>query len=592
MKTTLLLLVSLSSFGLFAQTYTESSISLGVTHEYIDSNLMGGGAAFFDFNNDGWEDLYITGGDNRDQLFQNDQTGNFTEIGISAGLGFTSTVKTNGVIAGDIDNDGFKDLFVTTSQYHNNLLLLNNGDNTFSEISIAAGITDSVWSMSASFGDFNRDGYLDIYCGNYARYLNMPFYTSIYSGITNNLYLNNGNNTFTDVSAAYNMINTGSALAITSTDYDNDSDMDVIVANDFGSLYGGNSLYRNDFPNTTFSNISIPSGINEEISAMGIAIGDYDEDLDLDYYITNMMENVHHVNNFDQTFTDDATNAGIEATNVVSWGTFYFDYNNNTYLDLFVANGSIMGPALPQPNVLFQNDQNGSFTDISLAGGIEDTLRSRGTIYGDIDNDGTLEILVVNTDSLMASGKNVSLYKRNPAMSYIKIKLEGTASNRDGFGSHVVMYSNGRSWIREIDGGSSYLSHNSSIAHFGLGGYPNVDSVVVTWPTGESQTLSNPVINQEHLIVEVNSAGINEIDHSDVILYPNPAKDHLTISMEITSGLNEYKIYSFDGNLVQEGNLKSTPVQTIELSGIGCGIYNIQLIGDNAIVSNKISILK
>lgn len=136
--------VLLNGHNAFGQTFTESSINLGVSHQYIDSNLMGGGAAFFDFNNDGWEDIYLTGGNGRDQLFQNDQTGNFNEIGIAAGLGFTSSILTNGVIAGDINRDGFKDLFVTTSKDHANILFLNNGDNTFTDISLSAGITDSV----------------------------------------------------------------------------------------------------------------------------------------------------------------------------------------------------------------------------------------------------------------------------------------------------------------------------------------------------------------------------------------------------------------------------------------------------------------
>ena len=242
---TTLSVISLCAHYSSAQTFTESSIALGVAHEYIDSNLMGGGAAFFDFNNDGWEDIYITGGDNRDQLFENDQTGNFIEVGIAAGLGFTGSIKTNGVISGDIDNDGFNDLFITTSENHPNILLLNSGNDTFTDISIDAGIVDSVWSMTATFGDFNRDGFLDIYCGNYVKYSTLPFYTSIFGGYQNNLYLNIGNNTFLDVSQSYGIINTGSTLATTFTDFDNDSDMDVIVGNDFGPLYGDNLLFEN-----------------------------------------------------------------------------------------------------------------------------------------------------------------------------------------------------------------------------------------------------------------------------------------------------------------------------------------------------------
>lgn len=380
--------------------------------------------------------------------------------------------------------------------------------------------------MTASFGDFNRDGNLDIYCGNYAKYLTVPFYSTIFAGYQNNLYLNNGNNTFTNVTAAYSMINTGSTLATTFTDFDNDSDMDVIVANDFGALYGGNVLYSNDYPTVDYSNISVTSGISEQISSMGIAVGDFDEDLDLDYYITNMMENIHHINNSDGTFTEDAANANNEAATVVSWGTFYFDYDNDTYLDLFVASGGIMNLALPQSNVLFENEQNGTFTDVALAEGIEDTLRSRGAIFGDIDNDGDLDILVVNTEFDAPSGQNISIYKNNTdgAKNWIKIDLTGTLSNIDAFGAHVRITSNGKSWMREIDGGSSYLSHCSAIAHFGLGNFTTVDSIIVTWPNGTVQVELNPAVNQLHAITEIDNTGLNEIEKWTITIYPNPVQ--------------------------------------------------------------------
>jgi hypothetical protein len=576
-----------------AQTFTESSVALGVTHEHIDSNLMGGGAAFFDFNNDGWEDIYITGGDNRDQLFENDHTGNFNEIGIAAGLGFTDSVKTNGVIAGDINDDFNTDLFITTSEGYPNILLFNNGDGTFTDISIAAGIVDSVWSMSASFGDFNRDGHLDIHCGNYVKYSTMPFYSSIFGGYTNNLYLNNGNNTFTDIANISGTINTGSTLATTFTDFDSDYDVDLIVGNDFGLLYGGNALYENDGSGTNFSNISTSSGIMEEINSMGIAIGDFDEDLDLDYYISNMAGNIHHVNNFDGTFTEDAFNAGIETTNSVSWGTFYFDYDNDTYLDLFVANGGIMGAALPQPNVLYQNQLNGTFSDVAITEGIEDTLRSRGAIYGDIDNDGDLDVLVVNTEMDSASGQNISLYKNNTdgAQNWVKIKLEGVSSNKNAFGAQIEVRSNGRSWIREISGGSSYLSQSSHIAHFGLGSYTDIDTILVRWPYGWTMTVLNEGINQTINIPEFTISGINEFNAERISIFPNPSSTSISIRNESSASITRYKIYSMDGKLIQEGKLSGITNQIIDIQNITTGIYNMELSSTNQIINKKISIV-
>jgi hypothetical protein len=554
---------------------------------------MGGGAAFFDFNKDGWEDIYITGGDGRDQLFQNDQTGTFNEIGLSAGLGFTDSIMTNGVIAGDINKDGFPDLFVTTSRDHTNILLLNNGDNTFSDISIAAGIVDTVWSMTATFGDFNRDGFVDIYCGNYVKYTTPPFYTTMFGGHQNNLYLNIGNNTFLDVSPSYSIINTGSTLATTFTDFDNDSDMDVIIGNDFGALYGGNVLFENQFPSTDYDNTSTASGIMEEISSMGIAIGDFDEDLDLDYYISNKIENIHHVNNFDGTFTESALNDGVQATNVVSWGTFYFDYDNDTYLDLFVANGGIMAATLPEPNILYRNQQNGTFFNVAIAEGVQDTLRSRGAIYGDIDNDGDLDVLVVNTELDTAIGQNISLYKNNTdgAKSWIKIKLVGVESNMDAYGAHIELSSNGRTWMREIDGGSSYLSHSSSIAHFGLGNYTDIDSIKVIWPDGDSQLLINPAINQTLTITEFDASGIIEFDSEGISIYPNPTHNELFVKNLTNKSFESYEIYSLDGKLIQQGILNAFSLQLIDVQKINSGTYLLQLNSEGNRVSKKISIV-
>ncbi|MDB4074851.1 ASPIC/UnbV domain-containing protein [Crocinitomicaceae bacterium] len=331
----------------------------------------------------------------------------------------------------------------------------------------------------------------------------------------------------------------------------------------------------------------------EEISSMGIAVGDFDEDLDLDYYISNMAENIHEVNNFDGTFTESAANDGIEAANVVSWGTFYFDFDNDTYLDLFIANGGIMGTALPEPNNLYRNQQNGTFFNIAFAEGIQDTLRSRGAIYGDIDNDGDLDVLIVNNELDTSIGQNISLYKNNMdgAKSWIKINLVGVESNRNAYGAHIELSSNGRTWMREIDGGSSYLSHSSSIAHFGLGNYTSVDSIKVIWPDGDAQTLTNPAINQTITITEFDASGITEFDIEEISIYPNPTNKGVFVKNLSNNSIESYGIYSLDGKLIQEGILNAFSLQLIDVQKMITGTYILQLNSKGNTVSKKISIV-
>jgi len=567
---------------------------MNIVHVHLDSNIMGGGVACFDFNNDGYEDIYMTGGSNRDQLFENNQNGTFSEVGISAGLSITGPVKTVGVTTGDIDNDGDRDLFVTTSENHNNLLFLNNGNSTFTDISIAAGIIDSSWSTSASFGDFNRDGYLDIYVSNYVSYFNLPFYNFLISGIANKLYLNNSDNTFSDATTATSAFNNGGALTTAFTDFDNDSDVDILIGNDFGVLYGGNALLRNDYPASIYSDISISSGIDQEINAMGIAIGDYDEDNDLDYYITNMMGNLLHTNNNDATFNEDAASLGVNAGNTVSWGTFFFDYDHDSYLDLFVASGGVMTAAVPQLNELFQKQQSGIFTSVGLIEGITDTCRSRGAAYGDLDNDGDLDLMVINTDFDTVVAKNASVYKNdmNSINNWVKIDLEGTISNRDAFGSHIRVVANGRSWMREIGGGSSYLSQNSSIAHFGLGTNLLIDSIIVSWPSGYTQIETNVNANQVVTIVEDDFSELKDNnDNEGITVYPNPANNIIRCIIPNALDVKIIELCTIQGDVIHSFATSSTPQFILNTKEFTNGIYYLNIKCGDRWLTKKISII-
>ena len=527
-----------------AQTFTEVSRQSGIDHISHTITLIGGGCAFFDYDNDGWLDIYISGGNQSDKLYRNNGDGTFSERTAQAGFGTTANFYTMGVVTGDIDNDGFRDVFVTTlgigHSFHNlvpNMLFRNNGNGSFTDISQQAGITERSWSVSAAMGDFNLDGYLDIYVVNYVDSLgfiedsitNDPIGYS-HTGHYNFLYLNNGNNTFTNAGVQMQVNDKGTGLAVSFTDYDNDSDMDIYVVNDFGAWVTPNRLYQNNFPANSFTDVSSSSGADAAIYGMGVAIGDYDEDGDLDYYCTNIGENILLNNNGNGTFADSAVTAGVQNGHfdsllTTAWGCAFFDYDNDTWLDLFVADGYV--PALdiietsePDPNKLYKNNMDGTFTDVSALAGIDDSTKSRGMAAGDYDNDGDLDLIVVVVaeDTGLANGAHTLLFRNDIANGnhWLKVKLQGTQNNRDGIGSRVKVYNNGRMWMREIDGGSSHASQNSTIAHFGLGSDTMVDSVVVIWPGGNITSFANVSADQSVNIIETGSMQVTGNRHIEL----------------------------------------------------------------------------
>jgi len=502
-----------------AQVFSEVSTMVGVIHHYQNSMLMGGGAAVFDYDNDRFLDLYLTGGEKGDKLYHNNGDGTFTDVSSFAGISSFDSVWTMGAATGDIDNDGFREIFITTWDGYPNIILKNNGDGTFTDIATAAGITDTALSIAPTFGDVNNDGFTDIYVANYVDQDNSnPQNGFDYTCYANYLYVNNGDETFTDLAATYGVADTGCGLATAFTNYDHEADIDLFIANDFGEWVRPNTLFRNDLPGTGFTDVSLSSGMNDSIYGMGIAIGDYDEDGDFDYYVTNLGRNVLRNNNGNGTFTDLTDTAGVTNTFTdstlfaVGWGTAFFDYDNDSYLDLIVANGHIpadsaIANSTDNPNVLFKNNGNGTFSDVSDAQGFNDTTRGRGLALGDFDNDGDLDIVVgvVNSDS---SSLNPTLIYKNLQVTgnnWVSFSMQGTTSNRDGFGAQITVYAGGRSFIREIDGGSSHLSHSSSLAHFGLGSIASIDSVVILWPDSNLDGIGPISVNQFYHVIEDSS---------------------------------------------------------------------------------------
>lgn len=480
--------------------FTDVTEAAGISHYQRSELHIGGGVAIFDMDNDGWEDIYLTGGDHRDHLYRNNGDGTFTEVGVAAGFGFTAAVATYGVATGDVDNDGFRDMLILTEMPNANMLYMNNGDGTFIRAVTAFDFHTGQRSMSASFGDVNGDGLLDVYVTNY-----VDIATVIFQGPTpvgfdhqcfeDQLLINNGNATFMDATAAYGIDQQGCGLGTALTDFDLDGHLDIVVVNDFGQWVIPNALYRNLSPDAFFEDVAPETGMDGGFYGMGVAIGDYDRDGDLDYYMTNIGANFLYRND-GAFFTEVAQEAGVindsvNGLNTTGWGCFFFDADNDGWQDLFVANGEIpaaqfIANSEEDPDKLFRNNGDGTFTDITWNAGIGSLHRSRGAAFGDLNNDGRLDVVVNGVRRLTSEPASARVYFNltENGHHWLKIRAEGVQSNRDAFGSIVRIVVAGQSQMAEISGGSSHASHNSSIAHFGLGQATVADSVIVRFPSG------------------------------------------------------------------------------------------------------------
>jgi len=612
-----------------AQTsFVEVSQASGIDYVVPVFN-MGGGAVFFDYNNDDNLDVYITGHTGRDALYENNGDGTFTDVTVAAGFGMTENIRTMGVVTGDIDNDGFRDIYISTrNNYHKNLLFHNNGDGTFTEISDAAGFPiDSLSANSSSMGDFNLDGYLDIHIINHMDSSGWIYDTAgnvvayDHKCSPNSLYLNNGDLTFTEVNMQMNVGDVGCGLATAFTDFDNDADVDIMVANDFGQWIEPNGLYRNEYPTANFTNVGNSSGFDIGMYGMGIAIGDYDHDLDLDYYITNIGANKLMQNNGDGTFNEVGVAAGVDDTwadvneteITTGWGTAFVDFDNDKDLDLYVANGYITTPvnepnALDDPDKLFSNNGDGTFDNASTLAGLDASNgKCRGMAYGDYDNDGDVDVLVTVLDPSVNPTYHTLLYKNdnNNTNNYLKVKLQGVKANRDGFGAHLIISAGGEKWVHEVTAGSSHFSQNTSIAHFGLGDVTNVESLEIIWPGGRQQWLHNVAANQMITVVEDTTDSTTSIDHLKAFdpatfkVYPNPVTEYSRIRYTLSDGADvELMLVNQLGQQLElkalgkqaAGTYDQSISELIDISTLPAGMYTVKMTAGDVIANRKLII--
>jgi enediyne biosynthesis protein E4 len=534
----------------FKVSFVNVAKQAGLTHKTIYGDehknkylleTTGSGVAWFDYDNDGWLDLFFVNGTRLNgfpkgqeptaKLYKNNRNGSFTDVTAKAGLGKHGWGQA--VCLGDYDNDGYEDLFV--SYYGKNTLFHNNGNGTFTDVAAKAGVAGikTRWGAGAAFLDYDKDGQLDLFVANY---IDLDLKTAptpetgpcLYKGVMvacgppgleggkNILYHNEGNGTFTDVSAKAGILKTNGTygLGVLTADFDNDGWIDIYVADDSAPAI----LYHNN-KDGTFTDIATEagcaySGDGKPQAGMGVSAGDYDGDGRLDIFKTNfsgdtstLYRNVTKIGAA-LTFDDVTFTAGIGLnTRWLGWGCGFFDFDNDSWLDILLVNGHVYPEVAKltteagyaQRKVLYQNLRNGSFQDVTekIGGAIIEPTAGRGCAFGDYDNDGDIDVVInpVNEVPVLMRADNTT------DNNWIAIRALGTKSNRSGIGARIKLEfatadKKTRTLVDEVRSGGSYYSQNDLRVHFGLGKIAQVKTMEVKWPSGAVDTVKDVAINQ------------------------------------------------------------------------------------------------
>lgn len=519
--------------------FTDVTAQAGITFKHVSTpekryivESMSGGVALIDYDNDGLLDIYFVNsltvdlvkskGKTRSALYRNRGDGTFADVTDKAGVGDIGWGM--GVAVADYDNDGFDDIYVTC--VGPNHLLKNNGDGTFKDVTQRAGVGDARWSAGASFVDYDNDGHLDLFVANYVSFdfNNLPEFgrdkTCQFKGLAvqcgprglpgdgDSLYHNNGDGTFTDVTKKAGVTDSNGyyGMGVIASDFDEDGRTDIFVANDSTP----NFLYHNQ-GDGTFKDIAFVSGtaLNESGAAqgcMGVTVADYDHDGRLDLFVTNFDDdyNTLYHNDGRNSFADASYAAKVAAVSFpyVGWGTKFFDYDNDGWVDLFVANGHVYPQikSFHQRNFVHRNLRDGTFAEVAeqLGAPFAEKRAARGAAFGDIDNDGDVDIVINNLDGAPQLLRNDG----GDANNSVLVKTVGAKANRGGVGARVKVVSGDLVQKDEVRSGDSYISQSDLRLHFGLERRTKIDLIEVRWPGGTVDRVTDAKVNSVITIKE------------------------------------------------------------------------------------------
>ncbi|MCD4730863.1 MAG: FG-GAP-like repeat-containing protein [Bacteroidales bacterium] len=564
-KITFTFLLFFAVTALFCQVqFTNIAVTAGV-----NDGGNGQGVVSFDFNNDGLLDIYLTNNGQTNRLYKNLDGETFSDVAETFGVNYTGNGR--GCAAGDYNNDGFTDLII--GNWQQMLILFRNDSTTFSNVTIEAGMNQQSYGGSINWFDYNNDGMLDCYVGNDG----VPSHD-------NYLFQNEDLNSFTDIAASVGLIDGRSTLSVASADYDHDGDIDFFIGNQTGSPTG--VLYRNDL--TTFTDVSIASGLETSSYTWGADWGDFNNDGNPDLYLCNSNANNQcFINNGDGTFTESAFLLGIDDPSQ-SFSCGWADYDNDGDLDLYVSNGQTALDKLYRNEGLY-------FLDVLAEVGMAGNQHTGSITWGDFNNDGFLDLYLSNN----GTANNLYVSNANNMNKWIVMKLQGDPSNKSAIGTRIRIVANGQSQIREVQGGSGHNGQHSLPVEFGIGQATIIDTVIVNWPSGLEQTITGIVPNQILSLTEGGVfTGTQHNSNRSIALdmqpnYPNPFTGTTYIPFYIPAP-EHVKLVIYDQLNREVAILADQDIfignHTIEwdASGLEAGMYFCRLTAGNGIAVQKL----